>query len=142
MPRAYSQDLRDRVIGAVASGMSARAAARLFGVSASTAVKWVQRWRRTGVVSAKRMGGYRPSALAGHEVLVRELVARQPDLTLEEIRAALRAHGIVVGYGAVWRFFERQRISFKKNRARQRAQPTRRRRGAAALAPSPGDAGG
>jgi len=62
MPRAYSQDLRVRVIGAVETGASARAAARLFGVSASTTVKWVQRWRRTGSVEAKPMGGYNEQA--------------------------------------------------------------------------------
>ncbi len=39
MPRPYSQDLRVRLIGAVEAGASARLAARLFGVSASTAVK-------------------------------------------------------------------------------------------------------
>ncbi len=58
MPRPYSEDLRVRMVGAVDAGMSARAAARVFGISASTAVKWVQRWRRTGSEAAKRMGGY------------------------------------------------------------------------------------
>ena len=48
MAKPYSQDLRDRVIGAVDSGMSARAASRLFGISESTGIKWVARWRRTG----------------------------------------------------------------------------------------------
>ena len=41
MPKPYSQDLRDRVIGAVEGGSSARAAGRLFGVSESVAIKWV-----------------------------------------------------------------------------------------------------
>ena len=63
MPKPFSQDLRERVIGAVEGGSSARAAGRLFGVSESVAIKWVERWRRTGSVAAKRMGGYRPSPL-------------------------------------------------------------------------------
>ncbi len=41
MPRAYSKDLRVRVIGLVAAGASAREATRQFEVSASTAIKWV-----------------------------------------------------------------------------------------------------
>ena len=114
MPRPYSQDLRERVIGAVEASQSARAAARVFGVSASTAVKWVQRWRRTRGVAAKRMGGYKRSPLDAHADLVLALIADRPDLTIEEIRAALRARGVACGHGSVWRFFERHGISFKK----------------------------
>ena len=49
MASAYSQDLRDRVIDAVARGeMSRRAAAARFGVSESSAIKLVQRFERSG----------------------------------------------------------------------------------------------
>ena len=44
------------------------------------------------------------------------------DLTLEELRAELKARGVSVGYGTVWRFFDGEGISFKKNRARRRAR--------------------
>ena len=97
MPKPYSQDLRDRVIGAVEGGSSARAAGRLFGVSESVAIKWVARWRRTGSVAAKRMGGYKRSPLDLHADVVLGLVAARPDLTVEEIRAELRARGIHTG---------------------------------------------
>ena len=134
MPRPYSQDLRDRVVGAVEAGSSARAAGRVFGVSESTAVKWVQRWRRTGTVAAKRMGGYARSPLEDHAALVLGFIAERPDLTIEEVRAALRARGIGAGHGSVWRFFNRHGISFKKNRARQRAGSARRGGGAPTVA--------
>ena len=140
MPRAYSQDLRDRVIAAVTGGSSARSAARQFGVSASTAVKWVQRWRRTGTVSAKRMGGYKRSPLDRHAAVLLELVAEQPDLTVEEIRAVLRARGIHAGHGSVWRFFDRHGISFKKNRARHRTGASGRGGGTRPLAARPDQA--
>ena len=130
MPRPYSQDLRDRVIGAVEDGMSARAAGRLFGVSESSAIKWVARWRRTGSGAAKRMGGYRRSPLDAHADDLLGLIAARPDLTVDEIRAELRADGIHTGRGSVWRFFGRHGISFKKNRARQRAGSPRRGGGA------------
>ena len=138
MPRAYSQDLRDRVIVAVASGSSARAAARVFGVSASSAVKWVQRWRRTGDSTARRMGGYRRPVLEAHKNLVLSLVADRPDLTIEEIRAELRTAGIVVGYGAVWRFLSGQGLSVKKNRARLGTAAARRGPGPKAVASATG----
>ena len=140
MPRPYSEDLRVRMVGAVDAGMSARAAARVFGVSASTAVKWVQRWRRTGSVAAKRMGGYRRSPLDAHADLLLGLVAERPDLTVEEIRAELRGRGIHAGHGAVWRFFARHGISFKKNRARRRAGQAGRGGGAGGLEGPPGRA--
>ena len=57
MPRAYSLDLRQRLIDAVEAGSSARSAARRLQVSASTAVKWVQRKRETGSVEAKPIHG-------------------------------------------------------------------------------------
>ncbi len=46
------RDLRDRAVGAVEPGSLARSAARVFGVSGSTTVKWIQRWRRMGRLAA------------------------------------------------------------------------------------------
>ncbi len=134
MPKPYSQDLRDRVIGAVDGGMAARAAGRLFGVSESVAIKWVARWRLTGSTSAKPMGGYKRSPLDSHTAVLLSLVTKRPDLTVDEIRAELRCQGIRTGRGSVWRFFERHGISFKKNRARHRAEPARRGNGASKMA--------
>ena len=59
MAGAYSQDLRERVIDAVVvEGMSRRAAAAWFGVSDSIAIKWVERFERSGSRTARKMGGY------------------------------------------------------------------------------------
>ena len=61
MARPYSMDLRERVAAAVErGGMSCHAAAARFGVAVSTAVKWMQRHRRTGSVAPGRMGGHKP----------------------------------------------------------------------------------
>ncbi len=86
MPRPYTRDLRVRVIGAVKRGSSARSAGRLFGVSDSVAIEWVQRRRRTGSVAAKRMGGYRRSPLDAHGDVLLSLLADRPDLTVEEMQ--------------------------------------------------------
>jgi transposase len=63
MARPYSRDLRDRVVGSLASGRTCRATAALFGVSVASVVKWSQRWRASGSVAAKPMGGGRPLRL-------------------------------------------------------------------------------
>jgi len=122
MARPYSRDLPERVVGAVEGGLSRRRAARQFAVAVSTVIDWVDAWRQDGRLSAKPMGGDHSSRLKDERAWLLERVAAVPDLTLEEIRAELAARGTHVGYGTVWRFFAAEDISFKKNRARQRAR--------------------
>lgn len=118
MARPYSLDLRERVVGAIEGGMSRREAADVFGVSPSTAVKWMRRHRDSGSAAAGAMGGDRRSRLGGARLFVEERLAAENDMTIEELRAALREHGFVVGYGTVWRFLTKEKITLKKNRAR------------------------
>ena len=115
MPAPYSQDLRERVIGLVAKGSSARSAAGHFSVSVSTAIRWVQRWRSEGHAEARAMGGDHRSRLKDHRTIALELVAKQPDLTLAEIRDALAAScGLTVGLSTVWRFVKAHKLTLKK----------------------------
>ena len=60
-------DLRKRITEAVRSGSSARAAARRFGVSASSTIKLVRRWRVSGSYAPGQVGGQKRRRLAGHE---------------------------------------------------------------------------
>ena len=120
MGRPYSQDLRERIVGAVEAGDSRRAAARMFGVSASCAVKLVRRWRETGSVKPSKIGGPRRCKLEPHGDWLLALVKEEPDITLAELRARLREErDMVASIGTIWHFFERRDISFKKNRARR-----------------------
>ena len=115
MPAPYSQDLRTRVIGFMALGGSARAAATRFDVSISSAARWTRRWRAEGHARPRAMGGDRRSRLSEHGPKVLQLVARQPDLTLQEIRSALAAScGITVGLSAVYRFLGAHNLTLKK----------------------------
>lgn len=129
MARPYSLDLRERVAGRVASGDTCRAVAALFGVSVSSVVRWSQRQRQTGSPAAKPMGGRRRLVLAGERGWLLARIAQKPDLTLRALLAELAERGIVVSLGAIWTFFAREKISFKKKPARRRAGS--RRRGAA-----------
>jgi transposase len=122
MARPYSRDLRERVVRSVEGGLSRRRAASRFGVGIATVIKWVAVWRTEGRLAALAMGGDRNSRLKGERDWLLARIAAVPDLTLEEIRAELAARGKPVGYGTVWRFFAAEGISFKKNRARQRAR--------------------
>jgi len=57
MPKPCSLDLRIRLLDAVIAGASRREAADCFDVSASSAVKWLQRWEETGSIAARPTGG-------------------------------------------------------------------------------------
>jgi transposase len=125
MPAPYSQDLRHRVIGFIALGGSARAAAVRFDVSVSSALRWAQRWQSEGHARPHAMGGDRRSRLSGHRAKVLQLVARQPDLTLQEIRSALAACGITVGLSTVHRFLVAQNLTLKKRAYRRPSRTAR-----------------
>jgi transposase len=120
MPRPYSEDLRERVIEAVQAGASRREVAERFAISPSSAVKWLQHWDDTGSAAPKPTGGS-VSPLEEHAEAIFDLVEQQSDLILVEIVAALRKQGIATSRTSVWRFFQRHKLTFKKNLSRVRA---------------------
>jgi len=121
MPKAYSGDLRARVIEEVLTGASRREAAERYGISPSVVVIWAQRFEETGCAAAKPSGGS-TSPLEDHAKFLLALVDEQSDLTLDEIVAAMEKRGIAGSRSAIWRFFERRNISYKKNSVRRGAK--------------------
>jgi transposase len=126
MPKPYSIDLRDRVIEDVETGASRREAAERYGLSPSVVVIWVQRFEATGSVAAKPSGGS-TSPLEKHAEFLLALIGGRPDMTLDEIVGAMRKRRIAGSRSAVWRFFARHNISFKKISVRGGAEARRRR---------------
>jgi transposase len=127
MAGAYSQDLRDRVIDAVIGGkMSRRGAAARFGVSLSSAIKWVQRFERTGSRRAARMGGYKRVKMEPHRVFLEAARAERPDITLRALCQRLLAErGVKADTSMMSRFFRRIGVTLKKRRS-SRASATAR----------------
>jgi transposase len=126
MARAYSLDLRERVVAAVAAGESCRQVAETYQVSVASVVKWSQRFRATGSAAAKRMGGNQPRSLAGEWDWLLARLAATPDVTLRALVNELGDRGVVTSYGSVWRIVHDAGISFKKNSVRHRAGSSRR----------------
>ena len=120
MGKPYSMDLRERVVGAVEEGgLSRRQAAARFGVSASTAIKWVSRFRASGSVAPGQMGGHCPKKIRGeHRGWLLERCSVR-DFTLRGLVAELAERGLKVDYRTVWSFVHEEKLSFKKKRARQ-----------------------
>jgi transposase len=125
MAKAYSSDLRERVVEAVNEGATRYEAAERFGVSVSSAVRWHQDWRNEGRFEAKLWGGSR-SQLDDYAEQILEIVAEQRDRTLDEIVAAMHKHRLPGSRTALFRFLERHGITHKKSPARQRTGAGRR----------------
>jgi transposase len=113
MPRAYFNDLRARVIEEIETGASRREAAERYELSASVVSIWVQRFEETGSVAAAKPNGGSTSRLEQHAEFLLDLIADQPELTLDEIVAA-RKRRIAGSRSAVWRFLART-SAVKKN---------------------------
>ncbi len=122
MSRPYSEDLRVRAVAAVEGGLSRHAAAALFSVGVSSVIRWCQRKRETGSVKARPMGGHVKPKLGPHRAWILERIEAEPSLTLAELRRELAERGVAVGYGTVWAFLDREKLSFKKNPARKTAR--------------------
>jgi transposase len=99
-------------------------------VSVASVVKWSQRYRATGSAAAGQMGGWKQLLLLNEREWLLARIAEKPDLTLRGLVSELAERGRPASYGAVWRFFKHEGITFKKKPARQRAGSSRR--GAAA----------
>jgi transposase len=111
MARAYSQDLRERVIDA---GTSARQAAERFGIGVATAIAWVRR-AREGERSARKQGQPKRSKLDQHREFLLALIEAEPEITIAEMQERLRSEaGVTASVGTIWTFLDRAGLTFKK----------------------------
>lgn len=119
MGKAYSSDLRGRILAHVSSGHSRRAAARRFGVSPSCAVKLAQRVAKTGSAAPARQG--RPPGggkLAAHMAALIRWVEAESDISMPELAARLEAStGVRTHPASLSRALLKAGYSFKKNAA-------------------------
>jgi transposase len=127
MARAYSLDLRERVVAAVERGQSCRSVAKTFMVSVSSVVKWSQRRRAVGSPAALKMGGHRPYVVAREKDWLIARIAEKPDLTLRALLTELADRGLVVSYYALWHFLQHEGVTFKKKPSRIRTGSAGRR---------------
>src|SRR5437660_8717474 len=123
MAKPLSEDLRIRLIQAVEGGLSRRAAAERFGVSAASAVRFVSEWRQSGATSAKPQGGdQRSHRIEAYREMILRAIKAKPDMPLVQIAEMLEAEtGASFAPSSVWRFLDRHAITFKKTRT----QPSR-----------------
>ncbi|KAF7275356.1 hypothetical protein GWI33_011831 [Rhynchophorus ferrugineus] len=124
MVRPLSLDLRTRIAAALRDGMTVRAAAKRFGVSAATSVRIGQRDRSGRGLMPSKIGGYVKPILRGAAAdAVRQRLQSKPDWTVRALSAELKAVGVIVSHDTVWRFLRSEGKTFKKNAGGKRAGP-------------------
>ncbi len=112
MGAAYSQDLRDRVLGCYDRGMSTKQIAYVMDVSPAWARRVKQCRRESGRTTALPQGGARRIKI--DPVRLAALVNEHPDATLKELRDKL---DIVCAESAICMALQRLKLSFKKRRS-------------------------
>jgi putative transposase len=120
MTKAYSMDLRERVVAAVETeGMTRHKAAARFGVAISSAIKWVARYRKTGSAAPSKIGGYKPRTLRGEHATWLIGRCKEKDFTISQLVEELKIiRGLKVDRRSVWEFLHAEGLSHKKNRSR------------------------
>ncbi len=129
--RAYSVDLRQRVIDDCDAGLGTAAVAEKYSVSPSWVRKLKKQRRDTGSIEPLAATPGPEPVLAAHEERLRELIRSNPDRTAGEYRTLL---GVGVAVVTVWRAVRRLGFTHKKSPPRGRAEPARRGREAEPVA--------
>jgi transposase len=123
--RAYSMDLRERVLADSGGGMGPTAVAAEYRVSESWVRRLKQRRQATGE-TAPRPSGRRPATWAPHAEAIREAVRDDPDATLAELKQRL---GLALSLTALWRAVAALVLTVEKKSSGRRSgtAPTSRR---------------
>ena len=124
--KAYSQDLRQRILQTVDEGKTQAQAASLLKVSETTVKRYVRQRREKGHVRPKPIPGRPPRKRAPLEAQLQPQLEKQPDATLQEHCDTWEAKaGIKVSISTMSRALEhlkwtRKKKSFKPVREKKR----------------------
>jgi transposase len=122
MPRAYSDDLRTKLLKAYAAGRgSLEELAQQFGVSYGYSKKIRRQQLETGQLERPRQRRHGPAGRLSAQIkqYLRAAVARQPDVTLAELQQQLRrAHQVEISCSRLWYWLRGLGLRHKKNAPR------------------------
>jgi transposase len=117
--KAYSQDLRERVLAAADDGVRVGRIAQSFRVSVSYVSKVLSRRRRTGQTTALPQRCHVRPKLTELHGAIRAQVTSHPDATIEELRSWLSAtHQVSASNGLMWKTLGELKLTLKKSRSR------------------------
>ena len=123
MPQPLSNDIRRRLVACVEEGLSRRKAAIRLKTAASTAVKVLKLWEKTGSLEPRPRGGFRHGKLKPHRDFILAIVAKRPDITMPELAHELHsAKAVTIDPSNLSKFLIGCGLSFKKNPSGKRAR--------------------
>ena len=138
MSKPLSLDLRERVVAAVAEGLSRRKAAERFGVSAASSVRWCALERDQGDPKPKPMGGdQRSQRMEAHADFIMAPSPKSLTSRWKNFAERLAGKGVGVAVSTLWRFFARRDTLGKKDSSRERTGASRRKTAARRLVRRP-----
>ena len=115
MLSALSVDLRERAIAAIEAGASRRKAAKRFGIGASSAIRWHERFQTEGAIAPRPSCGQRPPpAIEAHAERILQVDRERSQAFWHEVRDILAEQGVRTSVSGLWRFFARHRITRNK----------------------------
>jgi transposase len=114
MVKAYSIDLRARVVRFVEAGNSCHEASRRVLTSPSFVINLMDLWRQTGSLQPRKQGSQRPGKLAPHREFILAQVTGTPDMTMPELPGELKGRGLTVDPASLSHFLLRNGLSYKK----------------------------
>jgi transposase len=132
--RAYSTDLKERLVRAVADGLPMREAARRFNVAVTTVKRAVVQQRTTGSLERKPIPGRPREISREQEAILHGRLEEAPDATvLEQCAWWAEQQGQTLSEATMWRAMHRLGWTHKKSHwqpasaTRRRGQPGARR---------------
>ena len=132
MRKTLSLDLRQRILSTYDEGRSTREkVSERYRVSLGMVKKLLAQRKRTGDIGSRyRYSGRKPYFTASHRTQLGNLIQKQPDMTLEQMREKLSLSCTIP---AIYYVLKDMGLSYKKNATRQRARQRRRQAGAARM---------
>ncbi len=115
--KAYSEDLRKKIVGALLRGTGKSEAARLFGVSLSSVKRFARTAREGRPLTPKKNLGKRPKIGKSARALLEADLVERPAATLFQRRRFLQeVTGVLVSNSTVSRLLKRLGYTRKKDR--------------------------
>ena len=124
--RAYSQDLRDRVLNGLKRGEGPVEIAKRFEVSRIWVYRVGRRLKKEGLRNSLQIGGHRKSCVAEKEKKIRGWIKEKADVTLSEMCERLKKEGVFIKTSGLWHQLNKWNLTYKKNASRKRTRARRR----------------
>jgi len=108
MSKAYSKDLRERVIKNYEEGMTKEKLIEIFQIGISTLNRWIRNYRETGNVEARKRNRYRKRKVEDEDL--KKYVEAHPSATLEQMAKHFKVRAV-----SIWQRLKKLGITRKKN---------------------------